>query len=257
VSRRRRRPRPLRRGIYLLPSALTTGNLFAGYYSLVASLEGEYAAAAMAIGIAFLLDGLDGRIARLMNTQSEFGSAYDSIADVIAFGAAPALLALSWGMSGLGRLGWLAGFFFLACAALRLARFTAHTGSSDRRYFIGLPSPAAAGLVAAMAFYSPAQLESTIASRGVVAVMLVVSGLMVSRFRYRSFKDIDLKRRQPHTVVVFLAMVIALVALDPENVLLMVTVAYAVSGPVERFATRTSRREPTEPERAATAEQGD
>lgn len=247
----------MRRGIYLLPSALTTGNLFAGYYSLVASIEGEFAAAAMAIGIAFLLDGLDGRIARLMNTQSEFGSAYDSIADVIAFGAAPAILALSWGMAGLGRLGWLAGFFFLACAALRLARFTAHTGTTDRRYFVGLPSPAAAGLVAAMAFYSPAPLESAIASRGVVAVMLVTAGLMVSRFRYRSFKDVDLRRRQPHTVLVLLAMVIALIALDPQHVLLMITVAYAASGPVERFVARAGSRDSIETEQPATAEQGD
>jgi len=239
----KRRPRPLRRGIYLLPSLLTTGNLFAGYYSLVASLNGDFGPAAMAIGIAFLLDGLDGRIARLMNTQSEFGSAYDSIADVIAFGAAPAVLALNWGMSGLGRVGWLAGFFFLACAALRLARFSSYTGPSDRRFFVGLPSPAAAGLVAAMAFYQPEQVISPIAGRGVLAVLLIASGLMVSRFRYRSFKDIDLRRRQPHTVVVLLAMVIALIALDPENVLLMVTVAYAVSGPIERFAFRTSGRD--------------
>jgi CDP-diacylglycerol--serine O-phosphatidyltransferase len=254
---RRRPPRPLRKGIYLLPSLLTTGNLFAGYYSLVASIEGEYRLAAMAIGIAFLLDGLDGRIARLTNTQSEFGKVYDSIADVIAFGAAPSVLALSWGMSHLGRVGWLASFFFLVCAALRLVRFSVATGPVDGRFFIGFPSPAAAGLVAALAFYWPDQVVSPIVGRGIVAAVLLTAGLMVSRFKYRSFKDIDLRRRQPHTVVVLLAMVIALIALDPENVLLGMTVAYAVSGPVERLVLRAGRRDTPEPAQAPLTDPGD
>lgn len=241
-SRRSRRRRPLRKGIYLLPSLLTTGNLFAGYYSVVAALHGEYRAAAMALGVAFVLDGLDGRLARLTNTQSDFGQAYDSLADVIAFGAAPAVLVLSWGLWDLGRVGWLASFFYLVCAAMRLARFSLHAGV-DRRYFIGYPSPASAGLLAALAFYFPARVESMLGARALLAVVLACAVLMISRFRYRSFKDVNLRRRQPAIVVVLLATVIALIALDPENVLLLLSIGYILSGPTEKLWHRIARRE--------------
>lgn len=230
--------RRLRRGIYLLPSLLTTGNLFAGYYSIVATLHGDFRAAAIAIGIAFVLDGLDGRIARLTNTQSEFGQAYDSLADVIAFGAAPGVLALSWGLWELGRVGWAVSFIYVACAAVRLSRFNVHA-SSDRRYFVGYPSPAAAGLVASFAFYWPTRLDSIIGPR--LFLMVVVAGglLMVSHFRYRSFKDIELRRPQPTIVIVLVAMLIALIALDPENVLLLISIVYLASGPAERLWSRS------------------
>lgn len=234
---RPRRPRR-NRGAYLLPSLLTTGNLFAGYYAIVATWQGDVRAAAIAIGVAFVLDGLDGRLARLTGTQSEFGKVYDSIADVIAFGAAPAVLALSWGVWNLGRLGWLASFFYLTCAGLRLARFSVQSGPVDRRFFAGLPSPAAACVVAAVAFYFPERIESLPAARTVVVGLLIISALMVSRLRYRSFKEVDLRQRLPHTVVVLLAMAIGLVVLDPENVLLVLAIGYALSGPIERVLVR-------------------
>lgn len=234
----RRRSRPLQRGIYVLPSLLTTGNLFAGYYAIVATLHGEFRGAAIALGIAFILDGLDGRIARLTNTQSEFGAIYDSIADVVAFGAAPAVLMLSWGLWDLGRVGWIASFFYLTCTAIRLARFSVQGGSSDRRFFVGLPCPAAAGVLAALALYWPERLESVAGARVLLALVLVTAALMVSKIRYRSFKNFDLRRPQPYTVIILLAMVIALVALDPENVLLFVAVMYLLSGPLEMLADR-------------------
>ncbi len=241
ASRRRGRRPQLQRGIFVLPSLLTTGNLFAGYYSIVSTLHGDYRGAALALGIAFVIDGLDGRIARLTNTQSQFGSVYDSVADVVTFGAAPAVLVLTWGLWDLGRVGWLASFFYLTCAAIRLARFSAHDGAPDRRFFLGYPSPASAGLLAAIAFYWPAKLESVMAARLLLVVLLIASALLVSTIRYRSFKDFDLRRRQPHAVVVFLAMLIILIALEPENVLLALSIGYAVSGPVERVIMRIRR----------------
>lgn len=239
--------KPLRRGIYLLPSLLTSGNLFAGFYSIVSTLDGDFRGAAIALGIAFVLDGLDGRIARLTNAQSEFGKAYDSLADLLAFGAAPAILALSWGLWDLGRVGWLASFLYLVCAAMRLARFNIKA-SSDHRFFIGFPSPAASGLIGALAFYWPARLESALAARLVLAVVFAAALLMISRFRYRSFKDLDLRRPQPTIVLVLVATVIGIVALDPENVLLLLAVGYTVSGPLERAWTRLSSRRDTERE---------
>lgn len=247
-----RRRRRLRRGVFLLPSLLTTGNLFAGYYSMVASLHGEYRAAAIAIGAAFVIDGLDGRIARLTNSQSDFGEVYDSLADVIAFGAAPAALALSWGLWDLGRVGWLTSFFFLVCVSLRLGRYGTK-GDGDLRFFVGLPCPAAAGLVAATAFYWPARIESLPMARTLLACLLVVSLLMVSKLRYRSFKDFDLRSPQPRVVIVLLASMIVLIVLDPENVLLLMAMTYALSGAVGRAFSRVARwRAPKDPRHPAT-----
>ena len=230
--------RQLQRGIYVLPSLLTTGNLFAGFYSIVSALHGDYREAAIALGIAFVLDGLDGRIARLTNTQSEFGKIYDSLADVLTFGAAPAVLLLSWGLWDLGRVGWLTSFFFLVCAAIRLARFSVHVGETDRRFFVGLPTPAAACLFASVVFFWPTEISALVLQRALLAAVIGVSLCMVSKIRYRSFKDFDLRRRQPYSVIVVLATVIALIALDPERVLLLIAVAYVVSGPVERAIVR-------------------
>lgn len=233
--------RQLRRGIYVLPSLLTTGNLFAGYYSIVSALHGDFREAAIALGIAFVLDGLDGRIARLTNTQSDFGKVYDSLADVLTFGAAPAVLLLSWGVWDLGRVGWLTSFFFLACAAVRLARFSVQDGSVDHRFFVGLPTPAAAGLFAALAFFHPVRLQSLTTSRLLIGAVVLVALAMVSKVRYRSFKDFDLRRPQPYTVIVLLASAILLVALDPERLLLIGATTYVVSGPVERLVGRLTR----------------
>jgi len=234
-------PKPsgrMRRGIYVLPSLLTTGNLFAGYYSIVSALHGEFRSAAIALGIAFVLDGLDGRIARLTNTQSEFGKVYDSLADVLTFGAAPAVLLLSWGLWDLGRVGWLTSFIFLVCAAIRLARFGVSDGKSDHRFFVGLPTPAAACTFAAVVFYNPQAIESLTLSRILLGGVVFMALLMVSKIRYRSFKDFDLRRRQPYSAIVILALGIYLIALDPERVLLMIAVGYVASGPVERLVAR-------------------
>ncbi|NKB89773.1 MAG: CDP-diacylglycerol--serine O-phosphatidyltransferase [Acidobacteria bacterium] len=230
--------RQLKRGIYVLPSLLTTGNLFAGFFSIVSALHGDFREAAIALGIAFVLDGLDGRIARMTNTESEFGKIYDSLADLLSWGAAPAVLLLSWGLWDLGRVGWLASFFFLVCAALRLARFSVHVGDTDRRFFIGLPTPAAACLFASVVFFWPTRLESVVLTRLLLGVVIVVSLFMVSKIRYRSFKDFDLRRRQPYSVILLLATVITLIALDPERVLLLIAVGYVVAGPVERGVVR-------------------
>jgi len=229
-------PKPsgrMRRGIYVLPSLLTTGNLFAGYYSIVSALHGEFRSAAIALGIAFVLDGLDGRIARLTNTQSEFGKVYDSLADVLTFGAAPAVLLLSWGLWDLGRVGWLTSFIFLV-------RFGVSDGKSDHRFFVGLPTPAAACTFAAVVFYNPQAIESLTLSRILLGGVVFMALLMVSKIRYRSFKDFDLRRRQPYSAIVILALGIYLIALDPERVLLMIAVGYVASGPIERLVARVS-----------------
>jgi len=225
----------LKRGIPLLPSLFTTGTLFCGYYSVIATLQGKYGPAALAIGIALVVDGLDGRIARLTNSESAFGEAFDSIADVLAFGMAPAALMFSWALTDLERLGWMAAFFFLACAAARLARFTVNTGSHDRRYFVGLATPPAAGMLAAMAFYSPEPVTATPVAYGVVAMVVMLSLLMISKVRYRSFKNIDLRARRPHVVVALFAIIFALIANAPQTVLLLIASVYVASGPAERL----------------------
>ncbi len=240
MSRRRRRQ--FRRGIFLLPSLFTTGSLFCGYYSLIATLHGDYRAAALTIGIALVLDGLDGRIARMTDSQTEFGSAYDSLADVVAFGLAPAVLVFSWGLWDLGRAGWLFSFFYATCAATRLARFNVDS-SADRRYFIGLPTPLASCQIAALAFYWPARVESLLLAKVLLALVALLSVLMVSKLRYRSFKDIDLRERQPSMLVLLVAMAIALIALDPENVLLLAATLYTLSGLVARLAVLVTRGE--------------
>ena len=189
-------PRRLRRGVYLLPSLLTMGNLFCGYACIVYAMRGDYATAAPFVGIAALLDALDGRIARLTGTSSEFGLQFDSLADVISFGMAPAVLTFSWGLTSLGRWGWAAGFIYVAAAAMRLARFNIQTGSVDKRYFVGMPSPAAATVPAATIYAYPAGLSAPIGEVLALALVLVPGFLMVSTFRFRSFKTIDFQTRR-------------------------------------------------------------
>lgn len=240
----------LRRGIYLLPSLLTTGNLFFGFYSIIASLRGDYRAAALAIGIAMLLDGLDGRVARLTDSQTDFGTAFDSLADVITFALAPAVLVFSWGLWDLRRFGWLAAFFFVTCGATRLARFTVQTSTADRRYFAGLPTPPAAGLLAALAFFSPARLHVQTLSWALLVLVVLVALLMISKVRYRSFKNIDLRQRQPYTLVALMALVILLIAADPQWVLLLTATLYVASGPTERLIGQWQQRRRRDAERA-------
>src|SRR5688572_20711643 len=182
--------RRYRRGIFLLPSIVTVGNLFCGYACLVYAMRGDLATAAPFIGFAIVLDMLDGRIARMTNTASAFGLEFDSLADVVSFGLAPAILAFAWGLYELGRFGWAAGFIYVTATAMRLARFNIQTGVShlDKRYFVGMPSPAAAGLVAATVFVFPYLLSGLAQNIAAILVVLVPAALMVSTMRFRSFK---------------------------------------------------------------------
>jgi CDP-diacylglycerol--serine O-phosphatidyltransferase len=241
------RPRHrLRRGVYLLPSLLTMGNMFCGYACVVYAMRGEYETAAPFIGFAYILDVLDGRIARLTGTTSEFGVEFDSMADIISFGMAPAILSFQWGLSTLGRLGWAAGFLFVAAAAIRLARFNIQSAAGgDKRYFVGMPSPAAAGIIAATVFAYPRGLYDYRAALPALALVLVPAVLMVSTIRFRSFKNLDSRGRRPYTVLIFVAAAIMLVATHPRFMLVAVAYGYLASGllglAVSRFRHRGGR----------------
>lgn len=223
-----------RRGIYLLPNLFTTSALFAGFYAIVAAIRGNFDAAAIAVFVAMLLDGMDGRIARLTNTQSDFGAEYDSLADMISFGAAPALLAYEWLLHEVSKLGFLAAFLYVSCAALRLARFNVQVGSVDRKFFKGLPSPSSAALIAGFVWVGDSyRLHDHALLTALMFVLTVTAaGLMVSNFRYYSFKDLDLRGRVPFVSVLALVLGFGLISLDPPSVLLLGFLLYAISGPV-------------------------
>jgi CDP-diacylglycerol--serine O-phosphatidyltransferase len=238
------RPRhKLRRGVYLLPSLLTMGNMFCGYACVVYAMRGEYATAAPFIGFAVLLDMLDGRIARLTGTTSEFGVEFDSMADIISFGIAPAILSFAWGLSALGRLGWFVGFLFVAAAAMRLARFNIQSAAGgDKRYFVGMPSPAAAAIPAATVFAYPWGLYDYRAALPALAMVLVPAILMVSTIRFRSFKTLDSKKRRPYTVLIFIAAGIMLIATHPQITLVVIAYGYLASAFVGMAITRLRHR---------------
>lgn len=221
------------RGIYLLPNLLTTAALFAGFYSVVAALKGYFDIAAIAIFIAMVADTLDGRVARMTNTQTAFGAEYDSLSDMLAFGVAPALVVYSWSLAHLGKMGWLVAFIYTAATALRLARFNTQAHDQDKRYFQGLPCPAAAGVVSGMVWlgYSFA-LEGFLFAIPVAIITIMVASLMVSSVRYHSFKKIDWKGKVSFFVVVLLVFIIAAIALDPSHILFLIFFAYAISGPI-------------------------
>lgn len=239
------RRRRLRRGIYLLPTLFTTGNLLCGFYSLVLAARGNHEMAALLVVVAAVLDGLDGRIARLTGTTSEFGLEFDSLADIVSFGIAPAFLSYQWALSPFRRLGWLLAFLYVVCAAMRLARFNIQTAVADKRYFAGLPSPMAAAFIACAAHAFPEPPAARWASVVLACGLTGVAVLMVSRFRYRSFKDLDLKDRRSYTFVLPIAALLVLVAAHPQGVLLGLTGGYVVSGPAGYFwglARRHRRR---------------
>jgi CDP-diacylglycerol--serine O-phosphatidyltransferase len=222
-----------RRGIYLLPNLFTTGALFAGFYAIVAAMKGQFDAAAIAIFVAMVMDGLDGRVARLTGTQSAFGAQYDSLSDMVSFGVTPALVVYSWGLQYLGKLGWLAAFIYAAATALRLARFNIQIGSADKRYFIGLPSPAAAAVVAGMVWICTENLITGQHISELIALITVALGvLMVSNCRYYSFKEIDFKGNVPFVTVLFVLFAYILIAWDPPTILFSVFTLYALSGPL-------------------------
>jgi len=234
----------LRRGVYLLPSLLTMGNMFCGYACVVYAMRGEYETAAPFIGFAVILDMLDGRIARLTGTTRAFGLEFDSLADVVSFGVAPAVLSFAWGLQPLGRIGWAAGFLFVAAAAVRLARFNIQSGAQDKRYFVGMPSPPAAGVPAATVFAFPAGLTGSWEAAAVLAMVIVPALLMVSTIRFRSFKTIDLQSRRSYTVLPVIALGLAALAARPEEVLFVAAYAYLASAFIGMAWTRLRRRPP-------------
>jgi CDP-diacylglycerol--serine O-phosphatidyltransferase len=236
------RARRFRRGVYLLPSMFTMANLFCGYACIVHSMRQELSTAALFIGFAFVLDMLDGRIARMTGTTSAFGLEFDSLADVVSFGVAPAILSFQWGLQPLGRIGWAAGFLFVAAAAVRLARFNIQSGSQDKRYFVGMPSPAAACVPAATVFAYPQGFQSATHALAVLAMVIVPALTMVSTIRFRSFKTFDLQARRSSAVLVLVAIGLALLAAEPQYVLVALAYTYLASGFIGYAWTRLHRR---------------
>ena len=227
------------KSIYLLPNMLTTAALFSGFYAIVASMHGAYESAAIAVFIAMIFDGLDGRVARLMGAQSEFGVQYDSLSEMVCFGLTPALVVYSWSLSSLGKAGWIASFVYAAATSLRLARFNIQGAATDKKNFIGLPCPAAASVIASLVWLS-ADLHVPGKSLSIFAAVITigVSLLMVSNIRFNSFKEIDIKGNVPFVSMIAIVLLFALVAWDPPKVLFVVSVLYALSGPISLLLAR-------------------
>ncbi len=245
-----------RRGIYLLPNLLTTGGLFAGFYSIIAAIDGHFHAAAWSIFIAMFLDGLDGRVARLTSTASDFGKEYDSLADMVSFGLAPALVTYQWGVARLseygavwGRLGWLAAFLYAAAAAFRLARFNTNVATLDRRYFQGLPSPAAAATVAGMVWFTTTYgVDGLVALCAGIAITAAAGVLMMSRFRYLSFKEFGPGHRVRFAHLLLIPLVIIVIAIEPPLTVFALFAVYAASGPLNWLWRRRRRAPESEPQ---------
>jgi CDP-diacylglycerol---serine O-phosphatidyltransferase len=239
-----------RRGIYLLPNLFTTAALFAGFYAIVQAMNQQFEQAAVAIFVAMVLDGLDGRVARLTRTQSAFGAEYDSLSDMVSFGAAPALVMYEWALKELGRIGWVAAFVYCVGAALRLARFNTNLGVVDKRFFQGLPSPAAAALVAGFVWLANDN-KIPVSEYGmpwVAAIFTLYAGItMVSNVPFYSFKDINLRRSVPFAVVLLIVVAFVLISTDPPIVLFLLFVAYGLSGYVYWVWRRQRRARPAPP----------
>ncbi|MFV8823829.1 CDP-diacylglycerol--serine O-phosphatidyltransferase [Thauera sp. WH-2] len=245
-----------RRGIYILPNLFTTAALFAGFYAIVQAMNDRFEYAAVAIFVAMALDGLDGRIARMTHTQSEFGAEYDSLSDMVSFGAAPALVMYEWALQDLGKLGWMAAFIYCAGAALRLARFNTNIDVVDKRYFQGLPSPAAAALVAGMVWVGIDNGFSGDELRGYAAALTIFAGVsMVSNVLFWSGKDINLRKSVPFIVLIALVLAFALISSYPPGILFALFLVYAASGYViavlRWHRRRQSRQEPPAPPASA------
>ncbi len=244
--------RPRRtRGIYLLPNLFTTAALFAGFYAVLAAMNNQFDKAAIAIFLAMILDGLDGRVARMTHTQTAFGAEYDSLSDMVAFGLAPSLVMYEWALSTLGRLGWLAAFIYTAGAALRLARFNSQLSTADKRFFTGLPSPSAAAIVAAFVWVA---VDNELASADLAwPAMILTAGaglLMVSNVWYHSFKQIDFKGKVPFVVIVVVMLAFAVIVSEPPLVLFALFFIYTLSGPIlglKRLIDKRRRRTSASP----------
>jgi len=245
-----RSSRRFKRGIYLLPGFFTVSNLFFGFLSIVCTMHclarpGEtggfpwaLSLSALFIFIAALLDALDGRVARMANATSQFGVEFDSLADIISFGMAPSMLIYVWGLQSLGRVGWLTAFIYLVCCAARLARFNIRvdSGSTDPRWFIGLPTPAAAGFIAALVYLTPEEVTDRRMAAVLMVLAVAISYLMVSNFKYASFKKVNWRSRRPYIFVVLLGLIFVAVAAAPQAVLLILGSVYLVSGPARYVA---------------------
>lgn len=243
---------PLRHGVYVLPNLITTGGMFAGFYALISTFHGDFVLAAVAIMAANVFDALDGRIARVTKTTSEFGIQYDSLTDLVAFGVAPAFLMYRWGLEPWGTWGWLAGSLYVTCGALRLARFNVQVGTAEKRHFLGLPIPAAAEMIASTVLLS-SYLETPALTHPHVIVLVMVyalAGLMVSNVRYFSFKEIYVHRRQPFWVLFAIILLLKFFIAEPQICLFGVFSVYALSGPVRwlflrgRWLSHRGRRRP-------------
>jgi CDP-diacylglycerol--serine O-phosphatidyltransferase len=236
---------PRRRGIYLLPNLFTTGALFAGFFAIVQAMNGRYEMAAVAIFIAMILDGLDGRVARMTNTQSAFGAEYDSLSDMVSFGVAPALVMYSFALKDMGKLGWIAAFVYCVGAALRLARFNTMLAVQDKRWFMGLPSPAAATLVAGFIWVMVDNHVKGGEVRWLAWGLTLFAGItMITNFRFYSGKDINLKKSVPFVAIVLVALAFSLIAVDPPIMLFLLLLAYGLSGYVYWLKRRLSRKRP-------------
>ncbi|KFZ27814.1 CDP-diacylglycerol--serine O-phosphatidyltransferase [Pseudidiomarina atlantica] len=226
-------PSTKNRGIFLLPNLLTTAGLFSGFFAIVASMNNQFESAAIAIFVAMVFDGLDGRVARMTNTESDFGAEYDSMADIVSFGMAPALVMYNWALSDLGKFGWLAAFIFVAGGALRLARFNTNLGTSDKRYFQGLAIPSAAAIVSGLVWVGTKYQVDPNSISYLAAILTICAGLlMVSNFRYHSFKDVDWRGRVSFVVILIIVLAFVVVATEPSLVLFSIFFLYALSGPI-------------------------
>ncbi|HEU4403295.1 MAG TPA: CDP-diacylglycerol--serine O-phosphatidyltransferase [Candidatus Polarisedimenticolia bacterium] len=233
----------LRRGAYLIPSLFTTANLLCGYLVVVRSIKGDFEWAALALFIAAFLDRIDGAVARLTATTSDFGVQLDSLADVISFGMAPAVLVYMWALADLPKVGSLAPFLYLAAGAARLARFNIQAPAQDKRYFVGLPIPAAACALAACVFYSPERVTDPLIGGLVAVLVLTLAGLMISRARYRSFKEFDLRRRMPWVIAILIPLIYFVVAGYPQEIAVILSFLYLLSGLFPRLRA-PGRHEP-------------
>ena len=241
----------IKRGIYILPNLVTTGSLFAGFYSLVSTLNGNYSTAAIWIFVSAVCDGLDGKVARMTGTTSKFGVEYDSLADLVAFGVTPALMVYAWALRPFGRVGWLAAFLFVACGALRLARFNVQVNTVESKRFVGLPIPAAASMVAAtvLLFHHFNRLPQEFIQNpymfkrlSITTLIYLLAFLMVSNFRYYSFKDPALIKRQPFGFLLLAVVLLIIVAAEPVVMTFSVMLFYVLSGPVGFLLTWPRRR---------------
>jgi CDP-diacylglycerol--serine O-phosphatidyltransferase len=232
----------MRKGIYILPNLFTTGSLFAGFYGIVATTNGDFNSAAIWILVSSIFDGLDGKVARLTGTSTKFGVEYDSLADLVAFGVAPGILMYSWALKPFGRLGWLASFLFVVCGALRLARFNVQVNSVESKRFVGLPIPAAASMVSATVLLFHRFGWGSYKKLAILILIYSLAFLMVSSFRYYSFKDPELIKRQPFAFLVLAILLLIIIAAEPVMMLFAIFIAYIASGPIGFLMTYPRRR---------------